>query len=34
MSEGGVIFYFIDMVWGIGCDVINEDVVCWVYEIK
>lgn len=34
MSEGGVILYPTDTVWGIGCDATNEDAVRRVYEIK
>ena len=33
MSEGGVILYPTDTVWGIGCDATNEDAVRRVYEI-
>lgn len=34
MSEGGVILYPTDTVWGIGCDATNEDAVRRTYEIK
>lgn len=34
MSEGGVILYPTDTVWGIGCDATNEDAVRRVYEIN
>ncbi len=34
MSEGGVILYPTDTVWGIGCDATNEEAVRRVYEIK
>lgn len=34
MSEGGVILYPTDTVWGIGCDATNEEAVKKVYEIK
>lgn len=34
MSEGGVILYPTDTVWGIGCDATNEEAVRKVYEIK
>ena len=34
MSEGGVILYPTDTIWGIGCDATNEDAVRRVYEIK
>ena len=33
-SEGGVILYPTDTVWGIGCDATNEEAVRRVYEIK
>lgn len=34
MSEGGVILYPTDTVWGLGCDATNPDAVRRVYEIK
>lgn len=34
MSEGGVILYPTDTVWGIDCDATNEEAVRRVYEIK
>lgn len=34
MSEGGVILYPTDTVWGIGCDATNEEAVRKVYTIK
>ncbi len=34
MSEGGVILYPTDTIWGIGCDATNPDAVRKVYEIK
>ncbi len=34
MSEGGIILYPTDTIWGIGCDATNEDAVRRVYEIK
>ena len=34
MSEGGVILYPTDTIWGIGCDATNEEAVRRVYEIK
>ena len=34
MSEGGVILYPTDTVWGIGCDATNEDAERRVNEIK
>ena len=34
MSEGGVILYPTDAIWGIGCDATNEEAVRRVYEIK
>ena len=34
MSEGGVILYPTDTIWGIGCDATNEEAVKRVYEIK
>lgn len=34
MSEGGVILYPTDTIWGIGCDATNEEAVKKVYEIK
>lgn len=34
MSEGGIILYPTDTIWGIGCDATNEEAVRKVYEIK
>jgi len=34
MSEGGVILYPTDTIWGIGCDATNEKAVAKVYQIK
>ncbi len=34
MSEGGIILYPTDTIWGIGCDATNPDAVHKVYEIK
>ena len=34
MSEGGVILYPTDTVWGLGCDATNPEAVQRVYEIK
>ncbi len=34
MSNGGVILYPTDTIWGIGCDATNPDAVRKVYEIK
>lgn len=34
MSQGGVILYPTDTVWGIGCDATNEEAVRRVYDIK
>ncbi len=34
MSEGGVILYPTDTIWGIGCDATNEEAVRRVYAIK
>ena len=34
MSEGGVILYPTDTIWGIGCDATNEEAVRRVYQIK
>ncbi len=34
MSEGGIILYPTDTIWGIGCDATNEEAVRRVYEIK
>ena len=34
MSEGGVILYPTDTIWGIGSDANNEEAVRRVYEIK
>ena len=34
MSEGVVILYPTDTIWGIGCDATNEEAVRRVYEIK
>ena len=33
-SEGGVILYPTDTIWGIGCDATNEEAVRRVYESK
>ena len=34
MSEGGIILYPTDTIWGIGCDATNAEAVRRVYEIK
>ncbi|MDR3062112.1 MAG: threonylcarbamoyl-AMP synthase [Dysgonamonadaceae bacterium] len=34
LSQGGVILYPTDTIWGIGCDATNEAAVKRVYEIK
>lgn len=34
MSEGGVILYPTDTIWGLGCDATNPEAVKRVYEIK
>lgn len=34
MSEGGIILYPTDTIWGIGCDATNAEAVQRVYEIK
>ncbi|MDD2436609.1 MAG: L-threonylcarbamoyladenylate synthase [Massilibacteroides sp.] len=34
LSEGGLILYPTDTVWGIGCDATNEDAVRRVYALK
>ncbi|WP_321333477.1 L-threonylcarbamoyladenylate synthase [uncultured Bacteroides sp.] len=34
MSDGGVILYPTDTIWGLGCDATNADAVRKVYEIK
>lgn len=34
LSDGGVILYPTDTVWGIGCDATNPEAVAKVYEIK
>ncbi|MBP1613503.1 MAG: threonylcarbamoyl-AMP synthase [Bacteroidetes bacterium] len=34
MSEGGVILYPTDTIWGLGCDATNPEAVRKVYEIK
>ncbi len=34
MSEGGVILYPTDTIWGLGCDATNPDAVKRVYKIK
>ncbi len=34
MSQGGVILYPTDTIWGIGCDATNEEAVRRVFQIK
>ena len=34
MSEGGVILYPTDTIWGLGCDATNAEAVKRIYEIK
>lgn len=34
MSEGGIILYPTDTIWGLGCDATNPEAVRKVYEIK
>ena len=34
MSEGGVILYPTDTVWGIGCDATNPEAVGKIYALK
>ncbi|MDR1524635.1 MAG: threonylcarbamoyl-AMP synthase [Tannerella sp.] len=34
LTEGGLVLYPTDTVWGIGCDATNEDAVRRVYELK
>lgn len=34
MTQGGVILYPTDTIWGLGCDATNEQAVATVYEIK
>lgn len=34
LSEGGIILYPTDTVWGIGCDATNEDAVAKIFAIK
>lgn len=34
LSEGGIILYPTDTIWGIGCDATNEEAVRRVYELK
>ena len=34
LSEGGVILYPTDTVWGLGCDATNPDAVARIYSIK
>lgn len=34
MSQGGIILYPTDTIWGIGCDATNEEAVEKVYRIK
>ncbi len=34
LSEGGIILYPTDTVWGIGCDATNEDAVHKIYKLK
>ena len=34
LNNKGTILYPIDMVWGFGCDVTDEEVVSKIYNIK
>ena len=34
LSQGGIILYPTDTIWGIGCDATNEEAVKRIYEIK
>ena len=34
LSEGGIILYPTDTIWGIGCDATNPDAVRKVYKLK
>ena len=34
LSEGGIILYPTDTIWGIGCDATNDKAVKRVYELK
>ncbi len=34
LSEGGIILYPTDTIWGIGCDATNADAVARIYSLK
>ena len=34
LSNGGVVLYPTDTVWGIGCDATNADAVAKIYQLK
>lgn len=34
MTEGGIILYPTDTIWGLGCDATNQEAVRKIYEIK
>ena len=34
LSQGGLILYPTDTVWGIGCDATNEEAVAKIYGLK
>ena len=34
LSEGGIILYPTDTIWGIGCDATNDKAVKKIYELK
>src|SRR3990170_5195777 len=34
LSEGGIILYPADTIWGIGCDALNKDAINKIYSIK
>ncbi|POS01983.1 translation factor SUA5 [Flavobacterium croceum DSM 17960] len=34
ISQGGIILYPTDTVWGIGCDATNEDAIKKIYQLK
>ena len=34
LTNGGIILYPTDTIWGIGCDATNEEAVKKIYELK